>query len=194
MSVHELFAYLRVRNAGAAIDFYARAFGATEKFRLTEPGGRIGHVELLFGEHTVMLSEEFPELGLVGPESLGGVDPPARRRLRRLDRACGRRGSDAGARSERSVLRRALRDGARSLRSRVDDRPRDREGVAGRDAASIRRDDEGLIGAQRGPIRGASVPSEPRGAEPRALTAQSRGSHHELASWSSCALRLWRRP
>lgn len=73
MSVHELFAYLRVRNASAAIDFYARAFGATEKFRLTEPGGRIGHVELLFGEHTVMLSEEFPELGLVGPATLGGT-------------------------------------------------------------------------------------------------------------------------
>ena len=42
MKIHELFAYLRVKNAAAAIDFYKTAFGATEKFRLTEPSGRIG--------------------------------------------------------------------------------------------------------------------------------------------------------
>jgi uncharacterized glyoxalase superfamily protein PhnB len=46
MSVHELFAYLCVKDADAAIQFYVKAFGATEKFRLTEPNGRIG----LFGE------------------------------------------------------------------------------------------------------------------------------------------------
>ncbi|MCA9612413.1 MAG: VOC family protein [Sandaracinus sp.] len=72
MKVHELFAYLRVRDAAAALEFYARAFGATEKFRLTEPGGRVGHAELLFGDFVVMLSEEYPELGLVGPATLGG--------------------------------------------------------------------------------------------------------------------------
>ncbi len=71
MSIHELFAYLRVRNASAAIDFYVRAFDAKEKFRLTEPGGRIGHAELLLGPQTLMLSEEFPEMDLVGPESVG---------------------------------------------------------------------------------------------------------------------------
>ena len=43
MTVHELFAYLRLENASKAIDFYREAFGAKEKFRLTEPGGRIGH-------------------------------------------------------------------------------------------------------------------------------------------------------
>lgn len=73
MSVHELFAYLRVRNAAAAIEFYRRAFGAQEKFRLVEPGGRIGHAELTFGSYTLMLSEEFPEFGLVGPETMGGT-------------------------------------------------------------------------------------------------------------------------
>ena len=72
MKVHELFAYLRVRDAAAALEFYARAFGATEKFRLTGPGGRVGHAELLFGDFVVMLSEEYPELGLVGPATLGG--------------------------------------------------------------------------------------------------------------------------
>ena len=69
----ELYAYLRVRRAPRAIEFYIAAFGATEKFRLVEPGGRIGHAELDFGGPTLMLSEEFPEHHIVGPETLGGV-------------------------------------------------------------------------------------------------------------------------
>lgn len=70
--IHELFPYLRVRNANAAIDFYRDVFGAKEKFRLVEPSGRVGHAELSFGGATVMLSDEYPELGLVGPEANGG--------------------------------------------------------------------------------------------------------------------------
>src|ERR1700692_4627678 len=73
MSVHELFAYLHVKNAAAAIEFYVKAFGATEKFRLTEPSGRIGHAELDFGGTTLMLSEEFPEYGIQSPTALGGT-------------------------------------------------------------------------------------------------------------------------
>src|SRR5262245_39466768 len=72
-AVHDVFPYLRVRRAAAAIDFYAKAFGATELFRLTEPGGRIGHAEIRIGNTTLMLSEEYPEFGIVGPESLGGT-------------------------------------------------------------------------------------------------------------------------
>jgi len=73
MSIHELFPYLRVKNAGKAIEFYTRAFGVTEKYRLTEPSGRIGHAELDFGGTIVMLSEEYPELGFVGPQTIGGT-------------------------------------------------------------------------------------------------------------------------
>lgn len=73
MAIHEVFPYLRVRNAPAAIEFYKAAFGATEKFRLTEPSGRVGHAELLFGATTVMVSEEYPEYGIVGPQSIGGT-------------------------------------------------------------------------------------------------------------------------
>jgi PhnB protein len=61
MSVHEVFPYLRARSAEKAIAFYVNAFGATEKFRLVEPGGRIGHAELMFGQATIMISDEFPE-------------------------------------------------------------------------------------------------------------------------------------
>ena len=65
-------AYLRVANAQAAIDFYATAFGAKERYRLMM-GDRVGHAELNFGDTCVMLSEEFPEMGIVGPKALGGT-------------------------------------------------------------------------------------------------------------------------
>jgi PhnB protein len=72
-AVHEVYPYLRVRDAGKAIDFYKRAFGAEELFRLTEPSGRIGHAEIKIGATTLMLSEEYPEMGIVGPQALGGT-------------------------------------------------------------------------------------------------------------------------
>ncbi len=65
-------AYLRVDNAAAAIAFYASAFDAKEKYRLVM-GDRIGHAELDFGSTRVMLSDEFPEMKIVGPKKLGGV-------------------------------------------------------------------------------------------------------------------------
>ena len=67
MAVHEVFAYLRVRDGKKAIAFYEEVFGAKEKFRLVEPGGRLGHAELALGGTTLMVSEEFPEMGIVGP-------------------------------------------------------------------------------------------------------------------------------
>ena len=72
MSIHEVFPYLCVRGAAKAIDFYVQAFGAREKFRLTEPSGRVGHAELELGGATLMLADEFPEYGIVGPETIGG--------------------------------------------------------------------------------------------------------------------------
>ena len=73
MKIHELFAYIRLADAARAIEFYKQAFGAAEKFRLTEPSGRIGHAELDFGGTTLMLSDEFPEFGIKGPRSIGGT-------------------------------------------------------------------------------------------------------------------------
>ena len=73
MVIHELFAYLRLKDAAKAIEYYRQAFGATEKFRLCEPGGRIGHAELDFGGTTLMLSDEFPEYDIKGPQTLGGT-------------------------------------------------------------------------------------------------------------------------
>jgi PhnB protein len=73
MSIHEVFPYLRVKDASGAAAFYAKAFGAKEKFRLVEPSGRVGHLEIELGPATVMLSDEYPELGIRGPLSIGGT-------------------------------------------------------------------------------------------------------------------------
>src|SRR5688572_28876024 len=64
--------YLICKNAEAAIDFYTRAFGATELFRIGEPG-MIGHAELKLGNTIFMLADEFPQMGAVGPETVGGT-------------------------------------------------------------------------------------------------------------------------
>lgn len=73
MKIKELFPYLHVQGAAKAIEFYTHAFGATEKFRLTEPSGRVGHAELDFGGMTLMLADEFPEYGIRGPQAIGGT-------------------------------------------------------------------------------------------------------------------------
>ncbi len=73
MAIHELFVQMRVIDAPRAIAFHAEAFGAREKFRLVEPSGRVGHAELEFGDTIVMLSDEYPEMGLVGPQTRGGT-------------------------------------------------------------------------------------------------------------------------
>lgn len=70
---HSVTPYLIVRGAARAIEYYARAFGATERFRIDAPGGKIGHAELLIGDSPVMLADEYPEMGHVGPEALGGA-------------------------------------------------------------------------------------------------------------------------
>jgi len=73
MKIHELFAYIAVKNATKAIEFYKAAFGAEEKFRLVEPSGRVGHAELAFGGTILMLSDEYPEFGIRGPDGLAAT-------------------------------------------------------------------------------------------------------------------------
>jgi uncharacterized glyoxalase superfamily protein PhnB len=66
-------AYLIVDDGVAAIDFYGRAFGAVEAFRVVGDDGRVGHAELAMGEVTIMLADEYPEIGAVSPATLGGT-------------------------------------------------------------------------------------------------------------------------
>jgi PhnB protein len=69
---HSVTPYLIVDDAKAAIDFYKRAFGAQEKFRLPM-GDKIGHAEIKVGDSHVMLADEFPDMGHLGPKSRGGT-------------------------------------------------------------------------------------------------------------------------
>lgn len=68
-----LSAYITVSDASAAIDFYVGVFGAEELYRLIDPAdGRIGHAELKLGDSLLMISDEYPDFGAMGPDSLGG--------------------------------------------------------------------------------------------------------------------------
>jgi PhnB protein len=68
--------YLSLSNAAAMIDFYKNVFGATETMRLRQPDGRIGHAELKINGGSIMMADEFPEMGFVSPKTLGGVRSP----------------------------------------------------------------------------------------------------------------------
>ncbi len=70
---HTLTPYLIVKGAAQAIDFYKKAFGATELFRMPGPGGCIMHAEMKIGDSIVMLADEMPQMGAVSPQSLKGT-------------------------------------------------------------------------------------------------------------------------
>ena len=69
---HSVTPYLIVADASAALDFYARAFGAEELCRFPM-GGRIGHSEMRIGDSRVMVSDEWPDYGCRGPNAYGGT-------------------------------------------------------------------------------------------------------------------------
>lgn len=65
--------YLHVQNAAAAIDYYADVLGAIVRMRLDGPGDKIGHAELEIGDGLFMLADEFPEIDVLAPPSVGGT-------------------------------------------------------------------------------------------------------------------------
>jgi PhnB protein len=69
---HTATPYLIIRGAADAIEFYQKAFGATELFRFPAPDGKIGHAEIKIGDSPIMLADEYPEMGYKGPQTLGG--------------------------------------------------------------------------------------------------------------------------
>jgi PhnB protein len=68
---HTVTPYLIVKGAASAIEFYKKAFGATEVMRMAQPDGRIGHAEIQIGNSRVMLADEFPEMGYSAPQGNG---------------------------------------------------------------------------------------------------------------------------
>lgn len=99
---------ITVPDGPAAIAFYIAAFGATEIERMAEPGGRIGHAELRFGDSVLSLSDQYPEYGAQSPRTLGGS--PATLQLYVADVDCrggagGGPGRDGGPTGGGPVLR-----------------------------------------------------------------------------------------
>ncbi|MBC8645657.1 MAG: VOC family protein [Thermoanaerobaculia bacterium] len=70
---HTVTPYLSIDGAAAAIEFYEKAFGAKELFRIAQPDGRVGHAELQIGDSRVMLADEYPEMNFRGPSSIGAT-------------------------------------------------------------------------------------------------------------------------
>ncbi len=99
MKIHHLLACLQVNDAAKAIEFYTSVFGATGTLRLTDPSGRIGHAVPDFGGTTLMLAEEFPEFGILGPVRLGGASVTMHLQVYDAD-AVIRRAAEAGAEIE----------------------------------------------------------------------------------------------
>jgi PhnB protein len=93
--------YLVVDDAKRALEFYRDAFGAEEKFRLPM-GDRIGHAEIKIGDSFVMLADEFPEMGHLGPTARGGPTSSIVLYVEDVDSAF-RKALDAGATEQRPV-------------------------------------------------------------------------------------------
>ena len=70
---HAITPYLSIKGASDAIEFYKKAFGATEVMRMAQPDGRIGHAELQIGDSKIMLADEHPEMDFRSPRALGGT-------------------------------------------------------------------------------------------------------------------------
>jgi PhnB protein len=69
---HSVTPYLICDGAARAIEFYRKAFGAAELFRLPM-GDKVGHAEIMIGDSHVMLSDEWPDMDLLGPKRRGGA-------------------------------------------------------------------------------------------------------------------------
>ena len=65
--------YLVVKDAAGAMDFYQKTFGANEIMRFNQPDGRVGHAEMQIGDARFILADEFPEMNIFGPQTLGGT-------------------------------------------------------------------------------------------------------------------------
>ena len=69
---HAITPYLIVSGGAKALEFYGRAFGAIERERMQDPSGKIRHAEIRIGDSCVMLADEHPEIGALGPATIGG--------------------------------------------------------------------------------------------------------------------------
>ena len=94
--IHTITPHIVVRDAARAVDWYQQALGAEERRRVPLPDGRLMSVEVWYGDSAVMLADEFPELGVLSPLSVGGTSVVLNLFTDNVD-ALWRRAVDAGA-------------------------------------------------------------------------------------------------
>jgi len=94
--------YLVIQGAGAAIEYYKKVFGATERMRMDAPGGMIGHAEITVGSSVIMLADESPDMGFRGPKTFGGTPVSLMLYVPNVDEVF-KRAVDAGAKQLRPV-------------------------------------------------------------------------------------------
>jgi PhnB protein len=70
---HSVTPNLILKEASKAIDWYVKALGAQELYRMPGQDGRLMHAELKIGDSIIMLTDEMPEMGGKGPQTLGGT-------------------------------------------------------------------------------------------------------------------------
>ena len=95
--------YLAIKNAAKALEFYQRAFGAIESYKLMMPDGRVGHAEIRLGDSLIMLADEFPEYGGKAPETLGGSPVSLHLYVEDVD-AFVKKALEAGAKERKPVM------------------------------------------------------------------------------------------
>ena len=110
---HDVTPYLSIRGAAEAIEFYKKALGAAEVMRMPGPEGKLGHAEIRIGGSRVMLSDEYPEMDFLGPQTRGGTSVHLHVYVRDVD----------------AVVERAVAAGAKLLRPVEDKFYGDRTGT-----------------------------------------------------------------
>ncbi|HVR73104.1 MAG TPA: VOC family protein [Planctomycetota bacterium] len=99
---HTATPYLIVRGTARALEFYKKAFDASEKLRYADPSGKLAHAEIKIGDSPILLGEEAPEMGYRAPPSLGGSPVGIMLYLKDVD-ASFRRAIEAGAKEVQPV-------------------------------------------------------------------------------------------
>lgn len=70
---HTVTAYMVIKNAAQAIEFYQKAFGAAKVMHMADAEGKIMHAEIQIGDSLIMITDEHPDRNALSPESLGGT-------------------------------------------------------------------------------------------------------------------------
>lgn len=112
---HSVTPYLIVRGGARAIEFYEKAFGAKELFRMADPTGKVGHAEIQIGDSRIMLADEQPEMGAKSPETIGGSPVGICLYVEDVDRVFAR-ALAAGGKEERPVKDQFYGDRSGTLR------------------------------------------------------------------------------